>query len=211
MRCAQFSRLLVAALAMLAANASAETRTAPRAIDTSPLPSECKVFLEVPPDSTSELLPWAQRLSLAACREGAIEVGPVTDPDKLRDTVAALDRAIEPATAIYRDAIANGPAQIRMLAGYGLGMAYVNVAVRARSAIPGGIFNSGDAAAIDRFDTLHRTLEPLLVRDRDRAIAALSNTVALADADPADASANGVMTWVVASARAELALLQTNP
>jgi len=186
----------------------------PEAIDVTGLPPECRLFLSIPADSTSELLPWAQRLSVAACRQ-AIELAPVTDPEQFRPMVTRLEQAMEPSMALYRDAMARGPAPIRILAAYGLGMTNVNIIVRARSAIHvpgnGSAFGGaayGGRAYLDRSRRLHQSLEALLVKERDAALAAFHELARLAHADPASARANQVMPVVIADAQRQAPLLQ---
>src|SRR5678816_3433320 len=167
MKRAQQSRWVVLVLAILAGTSIADvTRTIHEStpipnreapIDLPGMPPECRQFLAIPSDSTSELLPWAQRLSVAACRQ-SIALAPVSSPERFRAMVAKLEEAMEPSLAIYRDARARGPAQIKILAAYGIGMTNLNIIVRARSAIrvidDGAIFGGatyGGSTYVDRY------------------------------------------------------------
>jgi len=214
---------IVALLAILAGTSVADVNNAiresmpvghPEAVDVAGLPPECRQFLAIPADSTSELLPWAQRLSVAACRQ-SIALAPVSDPEQFRAMVARLEQAMAPSIAMYRDAMARGPAPIKILAAYGLGMTNVNIIVRARSAVrvPGDGASFGGAAYggrayVDRSQRLHQELEALLVKERDAALAAFREVARLAHADPASARANQVMPVVIADAQTQAALLR---
>ena len=93
--------------------------------------------------------------------------------------------------------MAHGPAQIRMLAAYGLGMTAINLMVRARSAIP---------ASTDRHGNLdtHNPLEPLLTGHARAADTAFAEVDRLATEYPQDAAANVVVRNAVESARSHL-------
>ena len=162
-------------------------------IDAARLPPRCQQFLEVPSDAKTDWLMWEQRLSIAACLSDAIAVEVVTDPANERDVVAMLDHRIDPSVAIYQDAIANAPLQLRVVAAYGLGMTYTNVLVRARIAIP------------------KRTLEPLLVTDQEHALAAFREAVKLADSDPKSTAGSPVIVKLVAASREKATQLSVHP
>jgi hypothetical protein len=198
---AKISTYLAIALAGLAGTAAADTAVDRRPpIDARRLPLECKQFLATPTGQAGNpWLLWENRLSIAACRQRTTLIAPVTDPEKLRSMVAMLENAIEPSVAIYQDAIANAPARLRILAAYGLGRTYIDLVVRARATIPGGGEIMDNLALADRYAMLHRTLEPLLVRDRQRAVDAFAEAVRLAEAAPEEVSANKVMTDAVAA------------
>lgn len=51
------------------------------------VPTECRLFATIPLDSTSELLPWAQSRSMAACRQ-SIALAPISDPEQFRPMIA---------------------------------------------------------------------------------------------------------------------------
>ena len=183
--------------------ASAETKRAtipePVQIDTREMPQECRPFLEVPADSTSELFAWDQRLSLAACLENTTAPAPAArEPEKLRGLVGYLDESVRRSRAINRDAMAHGPTtQIQRLAACGLGMTSDNIMVRARTAIPASL-------DLDKRLALHRGLEPLLASYARDAASAFTEVDRLATRSPADAQANAVMQAIVASARSQL-------
>jgi hypothetical protein len=98
--------------------ASIDTQRAatPDRIEVGGLPLECRQFLTIPANSTSERLAWEQRLSLAACQEARIPPPAFTSLEKLRDLVAYVDKSVQPSIAIYKDALARAPEQIKMLA-----------------------------------------------------------------------------------------------
>ena len=185
------------------------TRVVELPIDVARVPAECRAFLAIPTDSTSELLPWQQKLSLAACRAD-VTVAPVTAPGQLGAVVATLDDAMAPSRTIYRDAIAHGPDRIRILAAYGLGMTYVEVIVRARDAIvaDSGFGGSTYGGRYERSHAMHFALEHLLASDRDAALAAFDEAARVADADPAAARADQVTELAVANAWVEAEMLR---
>jgi hypothetical protein len=175
------------------------------------IPVECQQFLAIPADSTSELLPWAQRLSIAACRQ-SISLAPVTDAEQFPALVASLDQAMAPSIEIYRDAMARGPTEIKILAAFGLGMTNRNIIVRARGAVrvPDGAFGGAayGTAYIELSRKLHRALEQVLVKNRNAALAAFQEVARLAQLDPGAARANQVMPVVIDIAQTEAALLR---
>ena len=219
MKRAQSSACIAIALATIAGTSLADVRYVvhdPKppagrelAIDTHNLPPECRLFLTLPADTTSEILPWAGRLSIAACRQ-SIALAPVDNPERFPAMIETLQRAAEPSLATFRVARANGPARIQILAAYGLGMTHLNIIVRARSAVRIGdarTASSGGAAYRDRAQVVRRGLEALLRRERDAAIEAFRDAARLADQHPEAARANLVMTTALAEARQQSALL----
>ena len=211
MRRTQYAPWIVALLATLIGTSGTELRQSAQAqaparleqpIAPDDVPPLCRMFLELPASSRSEVLPWQQRLSLAACRQ-TIALDPVTDMNGLRAALARLDRVMAPSIAIYRDAVARAPTnQLRMMAAYALGMTYVNTMVRARSLIRGGSFGGATyGAQLQGPDALRASLEPLLVSRRDAALAAFDEVARLAETDPAAARANRVVIYVVEDAR----------
>ena len=224
MKRAQKSRWAVLVLAILAGTSSADvTKTIRESIpipdrdaliNLPGMPPECRQFLAIPADSTSELLPWAQRLSVAACRQ-SIALAPVSSPERFRAMVAKLEQVMEPSLAIYRDAMARGPVQIKLLAAYGIGMTHLNIIVRARSAIrvidDGASFGGavyGGSPYVDPYQALHRALEPLLARQREAALTAFREVARLAFEHPLAARANPVMPVVIAIAAVQVRLLR---
>lgn len=212
---------IVVLLAIIAGTSAADVNPAraPAAVrpggttDSASVPFECRLFTTIPEDSTSELLPWAQSLSMAACRQ-SIALAPVSDPEQFRPMIARLEQAMAPSIAMYRDARVRGPMQIKILAAYGIGMTNLNLIVRARSAvrIAGGDASFGGATyggttQVERSRRLHQLLEALLVHERDAALAAFHDVARLAHDDPQAAQANRVMTYVVANAQIQAALL----
>lgn len=212
----QHAAWMGALLAIIAGSSQAGPRTA--AVVTRPgqvelpmdpgtLPDECRQFLQLLPDARSEMLPWYQRLSIAACRQ-RVEVSPVTTPQQLGPMVAAIENAMAPSIAIYSDAAARGKHEIRILSEYWLGMTYLNIAVRARRAVDAGASVGGATYGgwSDGAMGLHRALEPLIARDLDNALAAFREVDMRAAGDPHAATSDQVVKRDVEQARAFLAL-----
>jgi len=176
-------------------------------MDPASLPDDCRQFLALLPGSTSENLPWYQRLSIAACRQ-RVEVSPVTTPQQLGPMVAQIENAMAPSIAIYQDAAARGKHEIRIVSEYWLGMTYLNIAVRARRAVDAGASVGGATYGgwSDGAMGLHRALEPLIARDLDNALAAFREVDMRAAGDPHAATSDQVVRRDVEQARAFLAL-----
>lgn len=224
MKRAQSSASIAAVLAIIAGTSLADVRhvvheqkvlpTRELAIEGKDLPGECRLFLSIPSDSTGDIRPWAQRLSVAACRQ-SITLAPIDNPERFPAMLETLQRAMAPSIAIYRDAMAHGPAQIGILAAYGLGMTHVNIIVRARSAARivdvRASAHGGDAhgAAVhrERAEAQRRAFEALLRPERAEALAAFRAEAQLADQHPDAARANLVMSVVLADGRTQSALL----
>lgn len=184
----------------------------PEPIAAAGVPIECRQFLAIPVDSTSELLPWWQRLSVAACRQ-SITLAPVSEPEQFRPMITRLEQAMAPSIAMFSDALARGPRQVKILAAYGIGMANLNIIVRARSAVRiaatgawgGASYGTGE---VERSRRLRGALDALLVRERDAALAAFRELARQANEDPRAAHANPVMSFVVADGERQAALLR---
>jgi hypothetical protein len=176
-------------------------------MDPGTLPDECRQFLTLLPGSTSQLLPWYQRLSIGACRQ-RVALSPVTTPQQLGPMVAALENAAGPSLAIYSDAASRGPQQIPIVAEYWMGMTYLNIAVQARRAVDAGASVGGATYGgwADGAMGLHRALEPLIARDLQNALVAFREVDRRANANPQAACADQVVTADVAQARAFLAM-----
>jgi hypothetical protein len=177
-------------------------------MDAGTLPDDCRQFLAMIPDSRSDLLPWYQKLSVAACRQ-RVETTPVTTPQQLGPLVKGLEGQMGPSIAIYSDAATRGPQQIPILSQYWLGMTYLNVAVRARRAVDAGASVGGATYGgwSDGAMGLHRALEPLIARDLQNALVAFREVDRLATANPQAACADQVVSTAVEHARAMLAML----
>ena len=214
-------RWLAAGLAVIAGTALADvsgvqerrpSTSRERVLELGRYSPACEQFRSLPADSRSELLPWEQKLSTAACQQALVFM-PVSDPEGLRPMVAGIEHALAPSIAIYRDALANGPPQIKILAAYGLGMTYINIAVRARSSIRsagasyGGV-GYGGAGYFDELKRMHDALEPLLTADLKSALDAFDEVAVLADKYPDAARANAVVANAIANARAEAEMLR---
>jgi len=144
-------------------------------------PRECRAF---------EGDRWDQRLSLAGCLR---TLGPnrrVTDPELLRGYVAYLASSVDRPVEIYRDAIARGPWEVRLLAAYQLGQTYVDLLVRARNAIAGL--------------PLSRDLEPLLVPFERDAVAAFTTAWAIGGELPSGVACDDLVRHVIADTREAL-------
>jgi hypothetical protein len=212
------SSWIIVLIAILAGTSLADMNRAVRESTPEPrkavdiaIPVVCQQFLAIPADSTSELLPWARRLSIAACRQ-SISLAPVSDPEQFPALVRRLDEAMAPSIEIYRDAMARGPTEIKILAAFGLGMTNLNIIVLARSAVrvPDGAFGGAayGTAYIGFSQKLHRALEQLLVKNRNAARAAFGEVAFLAESDPVAARANQVMPVVIDTAQTQAALLR---
>jgi hypothetical protein len=224
MKRTQYSPWIVAVLATFAGTSGADMRQGGGAqaptrleapVEPDSVPAVCHRFLEIPADSRSEMLPWQQRLSLAACRQ-AVPLTTVQNPlneeadmNDLRSALASLDREMAPSIAIYRDAMARAPGYLRIMGAYGLGMAYINTMVRARSLVRGGSYGGATyGAQVDGPQALRAALEPLLVAKRDAALAAFDEVARLAETDPAAARANQVVVYAVQDARRTVSRLR---
>ena len=179
---------------------------------TTTVPDQCRQFQSVPRDSRSITLPWEQRLSLAACRQ-SVTITPTANPVEFPQVITRINQAMEPSLAIYRDAAARGPTpQIRMLAEYGLGMAYVDSMIHARNAVLVRAEMYGGAtygATVDPYVQQHRQMEALLPPYRDGAVTAFNEVGRIAAQNPAAARANPVIVFVVADARTTANLIMS--
>jgi hypothetical protein len=196
-----------AVVAIIAASSQGAT-VQPGQGETGALPDECRQFLQLGADVRSDLLPWYQRLSVAACRQ-RVEVTPVTTPQQLGPMVASIESSMAPSLAIYNDAAQRGNHQIGILSEYWLGMTYLNIAVRARRAVDAGASVGGATYGgwTDGAMGLHRALEPLIARDLQNALTAFREVDRRATADAAAACADPVIQRDVAQARAFLGML----
>ncbi len=199
------------ALALATIAGAALAKPAPKAlklpVDRSAVAYQCRPYALLPGDSTSELVPWNQRLSLAACRQ-EVHLPAVVQAEQLRPMLALLHATMAPSIAIYQDARENGPTQVKILAAYGLGMTYVNTIVCARNTIMAsemgyGGKSYGGTALMSPSQSLHLALEALLVGDRDAALAAFHDVETLAAQHPEDAKAHEVLESAVATSRVE--------
>lgn len=193
MKPAQRSPWIAAGLAVLAGTALGEPQP----------PDACRAFASVPADSTSTSLRWAQQLSRAACRD-KIPLLQVSDAEAFPSLVASLENHAAPSIELYRDAGTRGSAAMRIVATYHLGLTYLDIAVRARSAIRvdasyGGA-SYGNTAYYDELHRLHAALEPLLANDLRAARAAFDEVGFLAEDYPIPAHANDVVVKAVDNA-----------
>jgi hypothetical protein len=218
---AQQTTWIVAVLAAVAGTSLAgpkpvakESKTPSSVVDTSEygaLPAQCVQFLHIARDTKSQIYPWLQRLSVAACRQ-EIALPKVTQASQLEPMVSTLRSAMAPSIATYQDALARGPDnQIKILAAYGLGRTYTDMIVRARTRIaayneiPGefGGMGYGAGSYLNRALALHLALEPMMQQEHDGAMNAFREVARLAEADPIAARANAVMPVVITDARLE--------
>lgn len=131
---------------------------------------------------------WEQRLSLAGCLRTPAARLRVTDPEQLRGYVAYLESTVTRPVEIYRDAIARGPWEVRLVAAYQLGQTYVDLMVRARTAAPG----------------MQRDLEPLLLPLRREAVAAFTTAWATGNELPSGVACDDLVRNVIAGTREAL-------
>ena len=134
---------------------------------------------------------WDQRLSFAACLRTA-RPARVTDPEQLRGYVAHLAASVDQPVEIYRDAIARGPLEVRLLAAYQLGETYLDLVVRARSSVP---------------PELIRDLDPLLVGFERQAAAGFTSAWAIGNEIPSGVPADEVVRNIIADTRTALETL----
>jgi hypothetical protein len=187
---------LVAAAPTDAYAGSEVTRDDPVTTPISPL---CRPFLREPRDAISVIFRWDQRLSFASCVRATT---PITRPFESGDLqslpllVTHLEGSFATPIAIYRDAMAFGPPEVKILGAYGLASTYLEIAIRARSAL-----------APD--DTRGRfALEPLLEPTLRNAKAAFDEVGFLADDFPKAAKANAVVDFAIRHARTQARLLR---
>jgi len=150
--------------------ASLSGTAAPDALDV--LPARCAAFAEASPagapDRPDTQHAWRQLLSLAACvQDGA--VAPARDPGQLAAMVEDMSRRLALPMLIYVDALEHADAPIQLRAAFQIGMAYVALSTRARSAIAAPAGAAGTAAEADRRRELHARLEPMLATARRAA------------------------------------------
>ncbi|MCX5747408.1 MAG: hypothetical protein NT062_33505 [Proteobacteria bacterium] len=121
---------------------------------------ECQTFRRLAGTTDAHQVA-SQLLSFASCMQDA-SVERVTDPDELPAMVGRLTARLAPVMPAYVRVLERGPDQLQVRAAYFIGMAYVNLMVRARSAIirPANVVVDEVAAARDR--ELHVRLERLL-------------------------------------------------
>lgn len=142
---------------------------------------------------------WDQRLSLATCLRATT---PTTRPIESGDVrslpflVTHLEQSFAAPIAIYRDAMAFGPPEIKILGAYGLAATYLEIAIRARSALA-----PDDARG--RF-----AFEPLLEPTLRCAKAAYDEVGFLAEDYPKAAKANAVVDFAIRNARIQGGLLR---
>jgi hypothetical protein len=111
---------------------------------------------------------WRQLLSLAACvQDGSIAA--VREPGELEPMLDELSRRLALPMMVYLDALEHGETPIQLRAAFQIGMAYVGLSTRARSAIAAPRDLATNAAAASRYRELHGRLEPLLVPARRAA------------------------------------------
>lgn len=209
---------IAAGVAVIAGTAIADVadtqRTKTTTVDVQQESEECRQFRQLPADTTSDIYPWAQRLSYAACRQ-AITVKPVRTTAGLEPMVTELRQAAQPSIDIYKDALCKGPASVRMLAAYALGKTYEGIAVRARNAIAGagGRFGGGryGGGRYGGTASLSNALEPLIASDLAQALASFEQVKTLARSFPNAARSNQVVMNVIRQSCAEvIALRQVN-
>ncbi len=181
--------------------ASAGTYQPPQEPRATAVPASCRQFLVVPADAKTDRMAWQQRLSLAACEDAGAPISAVTAEPQLQPAVDALHRAAQPSIALLEDAIARAPNPIKIRASAELGMIYLNIMVRARSAIYAPPDLLTNAADMTTYLALHDALEPLLVTYQHQALAAFDQVATLAAREP-NATTDAAVAPAVASAHA---------
>lgn len=147
----------VVALALSAGAARADE--IPRSPTLTIVPAECTPYWSIPGGQHSPAI-WGQGMSFAACVQDA-SVARIERADQLPGFVEQLHAALLPTVEIYVVAIEHGPDPVKVRAAYQLGMVYVALLTRARSAIAAPA-DPEDEAAAARGGELHAQLEPLL-------------------------------------------------
>jgi hypothetical protein len=167
-------RALALALALVTTNAAAgpERSAGPEGSAEEPwidvIPRRCVEFVPQTGDRPDSEDAWRRYLSLAACvQDGSIE--PATDPDQLAAMVEDMSQRLALPILIYLDALENAGTPIQLRAAFQVGMAYVALSTRARSAIAAPPDLATNEAAARRYRELHGRLEPLLVPARRAA------------------------------------------
>jgi hypothetical protein len=111
---------------------------------------------------------WRQLLSLAACvQDGSIVA--VREPGGLEPMLDELSRRLALPMMVYLDALEHAETSIQLRAAFQIGMAYVGLSTRARSAIAAPPDLATNPAAARRYRELHAALEPLLAPARRAA------------------------------------------
>lgn len=209
-------------LALLATGLVAATEIGdPQKLETD-VPGDCSQFAGGPADARSEVLPWDQRLSLAACRQ-QFEIGAVSDPAQFPALISKIDHEMQPSMTIYSDALTRGPTpEIKILAANGLGMGNVTNIVRARKAVAipdvtvtagtggetyGGAAMEESATQRERTAQAQRALEPLLAPWKTNAVAAFADVERLAKENPDLCQRSAVINFIVGNAQAQVRLL----
>lgn len=142
---------------------------------------------------------WQQLLSLAACvQDGSIAA--VREPGELAPMLDELSRRLALPMMVYLDALEHAETPIQLRAAFHIGMAYVGLSTRARSAIAAPPDLATDAAAASRYRELHAELEPLLAPAR-RAAWVSFRAIDEAAATDAALATNEVERHMVATAR----------
>ena len=193
---------IVAIVASLASRAVGgtlvtETHGSDRARAVGERSSSCDQFVGEPRDAISVLFRWDQQLSLAACRT-TISVPRIEHGDvrALPGLVSHLEHALAGSISIDRDAMSFAPPEARIVAAYGLASTYLEIVVRARSAL----------APDD--ERTRCALDPLLENDLRAALAGFDEVGFLAEDYPAAAHANTVVELAVKNAAAQARLLR---
>ncbi len=158
------------------------------------LPSACRPYASLPADAQDDILAWHQSLSLAACVTDSA-IPSVRTADDLEPMVRELYRALVPAISVYLIALEHGPGDVQLRAAYHIGMAYVNVVVRARTATPAA---------------LRADLEPVLERPLHSARLVFAALVEAATTEP-DLVTDPVTAHMIVDAKAILEILPEEP
>lgn len=163
------------------------------------IPVECTVSLG---DSSQS---WDELLSFANCIQDAT-LARVERVDELEGLVEGMQAALEPSIVFYSIAIEQGPGPVKVRAAFQIAAGQVALMTRARSSIVTPTDLSSNAAAADRYDELHRRLEPLLEQHAMLAWL-IFVTIDRAVANTPELAPDVVTRNMVRSARAYAALL----
>lgn len=136
------------------------------------VPLRCAPFaphpFSIPFDRPTSVQGWQQLLSFAACAQDA-SAAAVEDPGELAAMVEEMSRRLALPMLIYLDALEHGEAPVQLRATFQIGMAYLALGTRARSALAAPPDLATDPAAATRYCQLHARLESLLAPARHAA------------------------------------------
>jgi hypothetical protein len=173
------------------------------------IPVRCAPFaphpFSLPLERPTSVPGWQQLLSFAACAQDA-SAAATDDPGELAPMVEEMSRRLALPMLIYLDALEHGDAPVQLRATFQIGMAYVALGTRARSALSAPP-DLNDPAAATRYCQLHARLESLLAPARHAALIAFQ-AIDEAAGQEATLVADDVERNIVAMARQMLPSLR---